>query len=345
MRQYFRQLKVRHKIGGLLAFAMILISLLNIISNFWLAAHSPVQQHITVLIPLLHDPVNKKFDSPKWRDYLNKQQSFFSITQVALYNDSGLRLNTTESKFPSHLNKISLAQQDNNTVLLAGPKFTLMAKVTTHISRVFFLNIVVISLGLLSAVFLIIWVLLYFVNRLILRPIFSLTHTTNEISMEQNYGLRAKKFYPDEIGILAENFNFMLNRIEQDDQMLRQEKEKAEQAIQRAIALSKKMHDTNERLGFEVKVRARVEHKLTDFQHYLNNIIDSMPSAIIAIDHELTVTQWNKGATSITQINRDDAIYQPLEESCAFLFPYLSLITNSLEKQAINKVERISFKS
>ena len=26
--------------------------------------------------------------------------------------------------------------------------------------------------------------------------------------MEQNYGLRARRFYPDEIGTLAENFNF-----------------------------------------------------------------------------------------------------------------------------------------
>ncbi len=345
MRQFFRQLKVRHKVGALLAIAMTLISLLNISSNFWLAAHNPVQQHLAVLIPLLHGPENKKANSHTWRDYLNDHQSFFTITQVALYNDSGLRLNATENKFPPHLNRISLALLENNTVLLPGPKFTLMAKVTTHISRIFFLEVIVISLCLLSAGFFLIWILLYFVNRLILRPIFSLTDTTNEIAMEQNYGLRAKNFYPDEIGTLAENFNFMLNRIEQDDYMLRQEKEKAEQARQRAIELSKKMHETNERLGFEVKVRARVEHKLTDFQHYLNNIIDSMPSAIIAIDHELTVTQWNKGATLITKISRDDAIYQPLEESCAFLFPYLSLITNSLEKQVTNKVERITFKS
>jgi nitrogen-specific signal transduction histidine kinase len=65
-----------------------------------------------------------------------------------------------------------------------------------------------------------------------------------------------------------------------------------------------------------------------------------MPSAIIAIDHELKVTQWNKGATVITLIDRDDAIYQPLEESCGFLFPYLNLITDSLEKHLTNKVQR-----
>ncbi len=33
----------------------------------------------------------------------------------------------------------------------------------------------------------------------------------------------------------------------------------------------------------------------------------------------------------------------PLEESCDFLFPYLNLITDSLEKKLTNKVERIQY--
>lgn len=343
MREFFRQLKVRQKVFMLLAIAMVGISLLNVASNFWLATQNPIQQHLSVLTPLLHGANKKDFDSNQWRDFLNKEQSAFTITHAAIYNANGKRLNSTSEDFPLHLSQIHLTPLDHDSILLPGPKFTLMAKVTAHVTKIFLLEVVIISLLILVSGFALIYVILYFINRLIIRPIFSLTDTTNEIAMEQNYGLRARRFYPDEIGTLAENFNYMLNRIEQDDMMLRQEKEKAEQARQRALELSKKMHDTNARLGFEVKVRARVEHKLTDFQHYLNNIIDSMPSAIIAIDHELKVTQWNKGATHITHIKRDDAIYQPLEESCGFLIAYLTLITNSLEKKVINKVERISF--
>ncbi|MFT5592278.1 MAG: PAS domain S-box-containing protein [Oceanicoccus sp.] len=343
MREFFRQLKVRQKVFMLLAIAMVGISLLNVASNFWLATQNPIQQHLSVLTPLLHGPNKKTFDSHQWRDFLNKEQTAFTITHAAIYNANGKRLNSTNDDFPLHLSQIHLTPLDHDSVLLPGPKFTLMAKVTAHVTKIFLLEVVIICLLILVSGFALIYVILYFINRLIIRPIFSLTDTTNEIAMEQNYGLRARRFYPDEIGTLAENFNYMLNRIEQDDLMLRQEKEKAEQARQRALELSKKMHDTNARLGFEVKVRARVEHKLTDFQHYLNNIIDSMPSAIIAIDHELKVTQWNKGATHITHIKRDDAIYQPLEESCGFLIAYLTLITNSLEKKVINKVERISF--
>ncbi len=342
MRQFFRQLKVRHKVFVLLAIAMIGISVLNVVSNLWLASQNPIQQHIAALTPLLHGPNKQTLNSQNWQDYLNSQQSLFTITGAAIYNENGHIINSTQNIFPSHLSQISLAQLDSNTVLLPGPKFTLMVKVTAHITRIFLFEVVIISLILLLAGFTLIWIILYFVNRLIVRPIFSLTQTTNEIAMEQNYSLRATRFYPDEVGTLSENFNFMLNRIEQADIMLRQEKERAEQARQRALELSKKMHESNERLGFEVKVRAKVEQKLTDFQHYLNNIIDSMPSAIIAINKQLTITQWNKEASLISGVSRDDSIYQALEESCDFLMPYLSLITNSLEKHIVNKAERVA---
>jgi len=343
MREFFRQLKVRQKVFVLLAIAMVGISTLNVLSNFWLAAQMPNKQHLSVLAPILFTHSDTPLESQQWQDKLNLSQSNFIISDTAIYKNSGDLLDKTHDTFPKHLNLIGQSSVDKGMVVVPGPNFTLILKLKPFVSDFFLLEAVIISLLILVCGFVLIYIMLYFINRLILRPIFSLTDTTNEIAMEQNYGLRARRFYSDEIGTLAENFNYMLNRIEQDDLMLRQEKEKAEQARKRALELSKKMHDTNARLGFEVKVRARVEHKLTDFQHYLNNIIDSMPSAIIAIDHELKVTQWNKGASQITHIKRDDAIYQPLEESCGFLLSYLNLITDSLEKKIINKVERIPF--
>ena len=341
MRQFFRQLKVRQKVFLLLFIAMMSISITHVASNLWFAAENPVQKHISSLTPLLFSHNHKDLNSQRWQDYLNSKQEFFTIEQTALYDIYGSQVNATTKDFPKNLNELTKTKLAQNTVLLPGPKFTLMVKVKAHVERIFLVELIVLNTVLLVVGIALIYTMLYFVNRLIIRPIFSLTNTTNEIAMEQNYALRAKRFYPDEIGTLAENFNFMLNRIEQDDFMLRQEKDKAEQSRLRAIELSNKMHEANEKLGFEVKVRARVEHKLTDFQHYLNNIIDSMPSAIIAIDHDLKITQWNKEASRITHQKRDDVIYQPLEESCPFLGPYLNMITDSLEKQVTNKIERI----
>lgn len=343
MRLFFKQLKVRQKVFALIALAMVGISILNVSSNFWLATKNPVEHHLSVLTPLLHNNKNHQLNSENWLNYLNSQQESFKVTQLAVYDINGELLNQTNNEFPAKLNQTHLGNIDKDAIVIPGPKFTIMANVMPVVTEFYLLEVLIFSLFILLFGLALIAVLLFFTNRLITRPIFSLIDTTNEIAMEQNYSLRAKRFYPDEIGSLAENLNYMLNRIEQNEMMLREEKDKADQARKRALELSKKMHDTNARLGFEVKVRSRVEHKLTDFQHYLNNIIDSMPSAIIAIDHELKVTQWNKGATLITRINRDDAIYQPLEESCDFLIAHLPEITNSLEKKTINTIERISF--
>ena len=342
MRQFFRQLKVKQKIFVLLSIAIFFVFIANAFSHIWIATKNPAQQHLSVINSLVFNESTDK-DSTQWKTFINEKQNVFTINQVAIYTSKGKIKDSTSSLLPSSLNDLSASYENPNWVLIPGQGFILLAEAEPNIENIFLLELIIINFSAFCLGLALVYIVLYFITRLIIRPIFSLTDTTNEIAMEQNYALRAERFYSDEIGTLAENFNFMLNRIEQDDYILRQERDKAEQARLRAIELSTKMHESNERLEFEVKVRARVEQKLTDFQHYLNNIIDSMPSAIIAIDHDLKITQWNKGATVITRITRDDAIYQPLEESCDFLFPYLNLITDSLEKQLTNKVERIQY--
>lgn len=342
MRQFFRQLKVKQKIFILLAIAIFFVFIANTFSHFLIVYTNPVQKHITSLYSLVLN-TQAKNTSQEWLTFINNNQKEFDITSLAIYKKNGELINTTDNKLPDHLKNIKISNSRDGSILLPVEDSVLLVRATPNIENIFLIELIILNFIAFCIGLFLVYIVLYFITRLIIRPIFSLTDTTNEIAMEQNYALRAERFYADEIGTLAENFNFMLNRIEQDDYILRQERDKAEQARLRAIELSTKMHDANERLEFEVKVRARVEHKLTDFQHYLNNIIDSMPSAIIAIDHELKVTQWNKGATVITLIDRDDAIYQPLEESCGFLFPYLNLITDSLEKHLTNKVERIQY--
>jgi nitrogen-specific signal transduction histidine kinase/HAMP domain-containing protein len=342
MRQFFRQLKVKQKVFVLLAIAISIVYITNTFSNVWVATNNPVQKHISSLNSLVFNSPYLD-ESQDWVKYLNHEQKRFTVIDLAIYSSDGILLDSQSEMFPSNLKELSADHSDPDCIIVPGENFILMIKMKANLEHTFILELIILNFFAFCFGLALVYLVLYFITRLIIRPIFSLTDTTNEIAMEQNYSLRAKRFYSDEIGTLAENFNFMLNRIEQDDYILRQERDKAEQARLRAIELSTKMHESNERLEFEVKVRARVEHKLTDFQHYLNNIIDSMPSAIIAIDHELKVTQWNKGATTITQIDRDDAIYQPLEESCGFLFPYLNLITDSLEKHLTNKIERIQY--
>lgn len=342
MRQFFRQLKVKQKVFVLLAIAITFVFIANTFSHIWIATNNPIQKHIFELNLLVMESGSIN-DPDKWIEHINQNQKDFTISTLAMYSNEGKLLKSNNPQAPKRISHSSTQNIDPNYILIPAKKTLLLMDATPNVKQIFLKDLIVINIISFFFGLALVYIVLYFITRLIIRPIFSLSDTANEIATKQNYSLRSKRFYSDEIGTLSENFNFMLNRIEQDDFILRQERDKAEQARLNATELSTKMHEANERLEFEVKVRSRVEHKLTDFQHYLSNIIDSMPSGIIAIDYNLKVTQWNLGATAITNINRDDVIYQPLEESCEFLFPHLNLITDSLEKQITNKIERTPF--
>lgn len=65
-------------------------------------------------------------------------------------------------------------------------------------------------------------------RRLISKPILDLVDTTKRISREKNYGVRAPKFAPDELGLLVDSFNEMLGEIEFAEAALRSAHEESE---------------------------------------------------------------------------------------------------------------------
>lgn len=65
-------------------------------------------------------------------------------------------------------------------------------------------------------------------RRLISKPILDLVETTKRISTEKNYGVRAPKFAPDEVGLLVDSFNEMLGEIEFAEAALRSAHEESE---------------------------------------------------------------------------------------------------------------------
>ena len=79
-------------------------------------------------------------------------------------------------------------------------------------------------------------------------------------------------------------------------------------AYDQAQGLAEETRHTNRKLELEVQVRSKIEKKLTGFQNYLNSIIDSMPSALIALDEQLYVTQWNQEASALSGTRLDEAL-------------------------------------
>jgi len=88
--------------------------------------------------------------------------------------------------------------------------------------------------------------------------------------------------------------------------------------------------DTGEHLMTceDITERKQAEKALKKARNYISNIIDSMPSLLIGVDPDGTITQWNLEARLVTGISSEDAIGQSLEKA----IPRLSTETERIRK-------------
>jgi PAS domain S-box-containing protein len=70
----------------------------------------------------------------------------------------------------------------------------------------------------------------------------------------------------------------------------------------------------------DISERRHAEEKLRQLRNYLSNIIDSMPSMLIGVDPDGTITQWNSEAERVTGLTGPMAVGQTLTNA----FPRLS---------------------
>jgi PAS domain S-box-containing protein len=161
------------------------------------------------------------------------------------------------------------------------------------------------SVFALSLVFLVLHLFFY---RNFLRPVHHLIQIAKELASNNNSQLRAHKLNDDELGEMVDSFNEMINQIQLREEIIISERDRVAIALEQADDYAQVTLATNKKLELEVQVRKRIESKLTEFQRFLNSIIDSMPSALIAIDEDLIVTQWNQEATVLSGTLSEDAI-------------------------------------
>jgi hypothetical protein len=181
------------------------------------------------------------------------------------------------------------------------------------------------------------------IRRLVTKPIRRLEELSRQVTREENYALRARRGNQDEIGSLADAFNTMLMRMEAREQQLRRARDDAQAAFDHAQSLAEETRHFNRKLELEVQVRSKIEKKLTGFQKYLNSIIDSMPSALIALDEQLYVTQWNQEASALSGTPLAEALNQPVFLAFPPLKPFLTLLKRTVEQHKVEKIERVTW--
>ncbi len=118
-------------------------------------------------------------------------------------------------------------------------------------------------------------------QRVISGPIRELAETVLSVSTQENYSIRAAKRGSDEIGLLIDQFNRMLDRIQQRDTALRE------------------AHD-------------ELEERVVERTSYLHALIENSPLAILVLDPAQKVQLYNPAFESLFQCTRQEEIGKPV---------------------------------
>lgn len=123
-------------------------------------------------------------------------------------------------------------------------------------------------------------------QRVISGPIRVLADTALSVSTQENYSIRATKMADDEIGLLFDQFNTMLDRIQQRDTALQ---------------------DAHNEL----------ENRVVERTSFLNALIENSPLAILVLDPDQKVQLYNPAFEQLFLCSRQEDIGKPV----AALFP------------------------
>ena len=361
LRQRLENLPVGQKLLAallvLLATVMLVANLTFISVAYWISHESTAPQALQTLGQLTSNPdlIAHALDSPEnAKSLLNEIGSYAPLRAAAIYDSAGnllVRLQHGEPlPLPEHYRHIeawSLTELRSHQVtrLHHGdqPPGHLLLIASSELPMAFYTGTLTASLGILVFSVLLWFVVARQIKRLITQPIHRLEELSRQVSREENYALRAAPGNNDEIGSLAKAFNTMLSRIEVRDQELKRDRDEAREAYDQAQALAEETRHANRKLELEVQVRSKIEKKLTGFQNYLNCIIDSMPSALIALDEELYVTQWNQEASALSGTPLDDAMSKPIYLAFEPLKPFLPQLKDTIEHHRVAKIERVTW--
>ncbi|MCL6703518.1 HAMP domain-containing sensor histidine kinase [Pseudomonas sp. T1.Ur] len=361
LRQRLENLPVGQK---LLAALLVLLTTVLLVANltfisaaYYISQESMAPQALQTIGRLVANPslISEALQSPQSAQrLLDELNSYAPLRAAALYDGQGERLAQLQQgeklKLPDHFRHIQAWQagefRSNQIITLPRPGTApghLLLVASSELPTAFYTGTLTASLGILIFSVLLWLVIAQQIKRLITQPIHQLEELSRQVTREENYALRAARGNHDEIGSLAEAFNTMLSRIEAREQQLKRARDDSQAAYDQAQGLAEETRHTNRKLELEVQVRSKIEKKLTGFQNYLNSIIDSMPSALIALDEQLYVTQWNQEASALSGTRLDEALNQPIFLAFEPLKPYLPQLKQTVEQHTVAKIERVTW--
>ena len=159
----------------------------------------------------------------------------------------------------------------------------------------------------------IILVLILFVNLIVSRPILLLSRNCKKVAYG-DFSVKLDTRRNDEIGSLARSFSYMRD------------------AIQEKIGS----------LNTEITDRKRSEKEIQRLRAYLSNIVDSMPSVLVAVDNSGMVTEWNLEAENVTGNKKNEALGRLLPDILTCMENHFEEVSSAINLGEVRRGIRVA---
>jgi len=302
---HFRDYSIKSKL--ILAIVSILFVSLSAYSAFILAMNyqrntsillneSTLQAHLIAdysITPLLFS------DLAGAQEILNKLKSIPNINSALMYDEHGSIFSAyhRDQETSPHQERISTFLESshflNDEIIISTPvshNDQVYGAIVFHVSTLsipketieyaFFLFLGMVAVITFSLL------MIFRLQNYITLPIINLAKTAQEISLSEDYSIRARKMYADEVGHLYDDFNSMLRKIEQRGR----EREEAETISRTYQAHLERL--TNE---LEERVQSRtgeLQESLTNLQSAQSQLVESekmsaLGNLVAGVAHEV----------------------------------------------------------
>ncbi len=205
------------------------------------------------------------------RIYTSEGKEFANYQRLGLYSKTQKNFLTQDFKV---VTPISNDGEEIGLLIITANKHELFPSVVEHL-------IVVILAFVFTGILVYFWSIR--LQNYIYKPINHMLSVTQEVRKNDNYTVRVSKFYDDELGMLTDDFNLMLNKIEKRDQDLEcQVKERTQQLEIRNKKLAKEMQD---------KIQA--QEKLYESEKRFRNTFASAAIGMMLVSRDGAIIQCN----------------------------------------------------